>query len=33
MKINDYDFKGVDQEQLDFKNEVTTLLNFGKYQP
>lgn len=32
MKLNDYDFKNVDQEIIDFKNDVITLLNFGKYQ-
>jgi hypothetical protein len=32
MKLGDYDFRGVDQELVDFKNDVITLLNFGKYQ-
>ena len=33
MKIGDYDIKNADQELLDFKNDVITLLNYGKYQP
>jgi len=32
-KLSDYDFRGQDQEIIDFKNDVITLLNFGKYQP
>lgn len=30
-KIQPYDFKGMPQEVIDFKDEVTTILNFGKY--
>ncbi len=32
MKLGDYDFKEAEQEVQDFKNDVLTLLNFGKYQ-
>lgn len=31
MKINEFNFKGLPQEVNDFKDEVTTILNFGKY--
>ena len=30
-KISPYDFRGVPVELIDFKEEVTNLLNFGKY--
>ena len=32
MKIQDYDFVGVPPQVKDFKDDVTFLLNFGKYQ-
>ena len=32
MKISPYDFKGAPQDLIDFKDEVTNLLNFSKYQ-
>lgn len=32
MKLGDYDFHGLPQELTDFKNDVITLLNFGKAQ-
>jgi len=30
-KIGEYDFAGVPEEIIDFKDEVTNLINFGKY--
>jgi hypothetical protein len=31
-KLGDYDFRGQDQEIIDFKNDVITIVNFGKIQ-
>ena len=31
MKLDEYDIKG-DQEQIDFNDDVRTIINFGKYQ-
>ena len=31
MKLNIFDFRDMDEELIDFKDEITTLLNFGKY--
>ncbi len=31
-KIDDYDIKDLPQEQVDFNDDVKTILNFGKYQ-
>lgn len=31
-KIDEYDFKKMPQEVVDFKDQVRELLNFGKYQ-
>ena len=31
MKINPYDFHRMPQDVIDFKDEVTTIINFGKY--
>jgi len=33
MKIPDYEFRGVPDELIDFKNDVSVILNYGKYQP
>lgn len=32
MKLDDVDFRNVPQELLDFKDQVITLINNGKYQ-
>lgn len=32
MRISPYDFSKMPQELIDFKDQVTELLNFGKYQ-
>lgn len=32
MKVDDYAFPGQSQELIDFKDQLMTLLNFGKYQ-
>lgn len=32
-KIPGYEFRGLPQELVDFKDDVTTLINFGKIQP
>lgn len=32
MKIDDVDFRNLPQELNDFKDQIFTLLNFGKYQ-
>jgi len=32
MKISPYDFSRLPQELIDFKEEITHLINFGKYQ-
>jgi len=31
LKLNVCDFRKMDKELIDFKDEVTTILNFGKY--
>ena len=31
MKIDDYELRGMPQELIDFKDDVVTILNFGKY--
>lgn len=31
-KVSPYYFKGMPQELVDFKDEVTSILNYGKYQ-
>lgn len=32
MKLDDIDFRNLPQELIDFKDQVLTLINFGKYQ-
>lgn len=32
LKLSPYTFKDMPQELIDFKDEVTTLINYGKYQ-
>lgn len=31
-KISEYDIRGLSQDQVDFNDDVRTVLNFGKYQ-
>jgi len=31
-KIAQFDFRGVPEEVTDFKDKITSLVNFGKYQ-
>ena len=31
MKLSPYDFRSQSQDLIDFKDEITTLINFGKY--
>ena len=32
MKVSPWDLRGMPQELIDFKDEVTTILNYGKFQ-
>ena len=32
MKIDDFDFRGLPQSLVDFKDQVFNLVNFGKFQ-
>ena len=31
-KIDDFDVRGIPQEQVDLNDDIRTILNFGKYQ-
>lgn len=31
-KIDDYDIRGIPQEQVDLNDDIRTIINFGKYQ-